>query len=94
MLYEKIETLADNLEAAADVLDMKEEDANPGVVMVYRVISDMLRQHLEAESSLFMDVAGFTDALGSLSQVEPNVGARTAYTLVAGRLDSILREHA
>lgn len=93
MLYEKINKMVDNLEAAADVLDIL-EDVNPGVVMAYRAIAEMLREDLEAESSLFMDVAGFTDALGSLSQVEPNVGAMTAYTLVAGRLEGILREHA
>ena len=94
MLYEKMSTLADNLEAAADVLDMMGEDANPGVVMAYRAISAMLREDLEAEDSLFMDVAEFSSALRGLSQAEPNVGARTAYTLVVGRLDGILREHA
>lgn len=93
MLYEKINKMVDNLEAAADVLDIL-EDVNPGVVMAYRAIAEMLREDLEAESSLFMDIAEFTDTLGGLSQVEPNVGARTAYTLVAGRLDSILRQHA
>ena len=94
MLYEKIETLAGNLDAAADVLDMMGEDANPGVVMAYRAIAEMLRQDLEAENSLFKDVAEFSSALSDLSQVEPNVGARTAYTLVVGRLDGILWEHA
>ena len=94
MLYEKISTLVDNLEAAADVLDMMGEDANPGVVMAYRAIPAMLREDLEAEDSLFMDVAEFSSALGGLAQEEPNVGARTAYTLVVGRLDGILREHA
>ena len=93
MLYEKVSTLADNLEVAADVLDMV-EDANPGVVMAYRAISEMLREDLEAESSLFMDIAEFTNALSGLSQVEPNVGARTAYSLVVGRLEGILQEHA
>ena len=93
MLYEKMSTLADNLESAADVLDLA-EDANPGVVVVYRVIAEMLRQELEAEDSLFMDVTEFSSALGGLAQKEPNVGARTAYSLVVGRLDGILREHA
>lgn len=93
MLYEKVNMLADNLEAAADGLDTI-EDANPGVILAYRVIAEMLRRDLEAESSLFMDIAEFTDALASLSQRETNVGAMTAYTLVVGRLDSILREHA
>ena len=94
MLYEKMSTLADNLEAAADVLDMMGEDANPGVVMAYRVIAEMLRRDLEAESSLFTDIAGFTNMLSVLAQKEPNVGARTAYTLVVGRLEGILQEHA
>lgn len=93
MLYGKIETLAGNLEAAADVLDMM-EDANAGVVMAHRAIAEKLRQDLAEEDSFFTAVATFTDALGCLSQEEPNVGARTAYTLVAGRLESILREHA
>lgn len=93
MLYEKIETLAGNLEAAADVLDMV-KDANPGVILAYRVIADMLRRDLEEEDSLFADIAEFTDTLVGLAQVEPNVGAVTAYTLVAGRLEGILREHA
>lgn len=93
MLYEKIETLAGNLEAAADVLDMV-KDANPGVILAYRVVADMLRRDLEEEDSLFADIAEFTDTLVGLAQVEPNVGAVTAYTLVAGRLEGILREHA
>lgn len=94
MLYEKINTLAGNLEAAADVLDTMGEDANPGVILAYRVVADMLRRDLEEEDSLFADIAEFTDTLVGLAQVEPNVGAVTAYTLVAGRLEGILREHA
>lgn len=93
MLYEKINTLVDNLETAAGGLEAI-GDANPGVILAYRVIADMLRRDLAEEDSFFTAVATFTDALGCLSQEEPNVGARTAYTLVAGRLDSILREHA
>ena len=93
MLYEKIETLADNLETAAGGLEAI-GDANPGVILAYRVIADMLRRDLEAEDSFFTAVATLTDALGCLSQVEPNVGARTAYTPVADRLEGILREHA
>ena len=93
MLYEKIDTLADNLEAAADVLDIV-EDTHPGVVMAYRAIAGMLREDLEAEDSLFMDVAEFSSALGGLAQVEPNAGAMTAYTLVVDRLEGILQEHA
>ena len=93
MLYEKIETLVDNLETAAGGLEAI-GDANPGVILAYRVVADMLRRDLAEEDSLFMDIAEFTDTLGGLAQTEPNVGARTAYTLVAGRLDGILREHA
>lgn len=93
MLYEKISTLVDNLETAAGGLEAI-QDANPGVILAYRVVAEMLRRNLEAESSLFMDIADFASALANLSQQEPNVGAMTAYTLVAGRLDGILREHA
>ena len=94
MLYEKIETLVDNLEVAAGGLEAMGEDANPGVILAYRVIAEMLRRDLEAENSLFADIAEFTDALASLSQQETNVGAMTAYTLVVGRLEGILQEHA
>lgn len=93
MLYENISTLADSLDGAADALDMV-EDANPGVVMVYRVIARTLRRELAEEDSLFMDIAEFSMSLGGLAQVEPNVGARTAYALVASRLEGILQEHA
>lgn len=93
MFYENISTLADSLEGAADALDMV-EDANPGIVMAYRVIAGTLRRELAKEDSLFADIAEFADALANLSQRETNVGAMTAYTLVVGRLDGILREHA
>lgn len=93
MLYEKMSTLADNLEVTADALDMV-EDANPGVVLAYRVIAEMLRRDLEEEISFFNDIAEFTGVLATLSKKEPNVGARTAYTLIVRRLDNILREHA
>lgn len=94
MLYEKISTLVDNLEVAAGGLEAMGEDANPGVILAYRVIAEMLRRDLEAEDSLFMDVAEFSSALIGLAQNEPNTGARTAYTLVVGRLEGILQEHA
>ena len=93
MLYEKISTLVDNLETAAGGLEAI-GDANPGVILAYRVVADMLRRDLEAEDCFFADIAEFSTSLVGLSQVEPNSGARTAYTLVAGRLEGILREHA
>lgn len=58
MLYGKIEMLADNLETAADVLDMV-EGANAGVVMAYRAIAEMLRQDLEAEDSYNYEMGEF-----------------------------------
>lgn len=58
MLYGKIEMLADNLEAAADVLDMV-EGANAGVVRAYRAIAEMLRQDLEAEDSYNYEMGEF-----------------------------------
>ena len=93
MLYEKMHMLADNLEVVADGLEAV-QDANPGVILAYRVIAEILRHDLEAEDCLFKDIAEFTNALSGLSQAEPNVGARTAYSLVVGRLEHILREHA